>query len=769
MPSHKFLWFTLAFTVIGAFILLGFFGREIYKQAPPLPGTIVNASGVEISGKKTILDGQQAWQSMGGMQVGSIWGHGAYQAPDWSADWLHREIDAMYDILAQQHHGSAFALLDVGAAAAIAAETKEMLRHNGYDPHSDTLTIPDVRAQAWAVVSDHYQGLFGGRDDLAELRRNYALSALPVPDATRRENIAEFFAWTAWASAARRPNSTVSYTNNWPHEPRIDNRPTAANLMWSIISVLLLIIAIAGIVWWRARSPEEEPPAPAVEDPLIAPLITPSMRALRTWIVIVAGLFEAQVLLGAITAHYTISGDTFYGFPLAEYLPYAVTRTWHIQLGMFWIAAAFLLTGLFLGPLIGGKEPRYQAVGVWVLLAAVVAVVVGSLSGQWFSVMQRMGLDTGFWFGHQGYEYVDLGRAWQIALLAGLFIWLFLMLRAMWPALRDKTQNSSLLKLFAAATIAIGLMYGAGMFYGARTHISVMEYWRWWVIHLWVEGFFEVFATAAVSLILVKLGLLRVTTAGAAVLAATILFLIGGIPGTFHHLYFSGTPTSIMAIGATFSALEVVPLTLVGMEAAQTARLGRGTPWMKRWRWPIRCFLAVAFWNFLGAGVFGFMINPPIALYYMQGLNTTPVHAHAALFGVYGLLSMGLILTVARLASGTRPWPERALAVAFWGTNIGLALMIFLSLLPIGLAQTWASIEHGLWYARSAEFLQQESMQTLRWLRIIGDTVFLVGVGGWVVATVGIVRGWGGAQHPAGTQADLTDGASHAVDTTPVR
>lgn len=742
IPSHRFLWIVLACTVFGAFAVLGFFGREVYRQAPPLPERIVTTDGTLVGGRERILDGQQAWQSMGGMQVGSIWGHGAYQAPDWSADWLHREILALSDILAQQQYAQPMEALTSAQAAGVRQEVRDLMRANDYDAATDTLTIPEERAAAWATVAMHYDGLFGDDPALAELRQDYALAPYPVPDGERRARIADFFAWTAWACAARRPDSQVSYTNNWPHEPLIDNRPTAANVLWSITSVLLLIAAIAGVVWWRARHGEEHVPTPPKTDPLLAPAITTSMRALRTWIVVVAGLFAAQVLLGAITAHYTVSGDHVYGIPLAEWLPYAVTRTWHIQLAMFWIAASFLLTGLFLGPLIGGREPRYQAAGVWVLLAAVVVVVVGSLAGQWFSVQQRLGLDTGFWFGHQGYEYVDLGRAWQIALLAGLFIWLFLMLRAMWPALRNSAQSSSLLRLFAAATIAIGLMYGAGLFYGARTHLSVMEYWRWWVIHLWVEGFFEVFATAAVALVLTKLGLLRTASAGAAVLAATTLFLIGGIPGTFHHLYFSGTPTSIMAIGACFSALEVVPLTLIGIEAVQTARLGRAAPWMRRWRWPVRCFLAVAFWNFLGAGVFGFMINPPVALYYLQGLNTTPVHAHGALFGVYGLLSLGLILTVARLASGERPWPERALAVAFWGTNIGLGLMIVLSLLPIGVAQGWASIEYGFWYARSADFLQMEAMQTLRWLRIVGDVVFLVGVGGWVVATAGIVRGW---------------------------
>ncbi|MFO7179755.1 MAG: cbb3-type cytochrome c oxidase subunit I, partial [Pseudomonadota bacterium] len=337
--------------------------------------------------------------------------------------------------------------------------------------------------------------------------------------------------------------------------------------------------------------------------------------------------------------------------------------------------------------------------------------------------------------------FADLGRVWQLGLFTGLVLWLVLMLRAVWPKLREKTGSRTLVWMFTGATIAIGLMYGGALFFSAKTHLTVMEYWRWWVVHLWVEGFFEVFATAALSLLFAKMGLVEARHAGRAVIASSALFLFGGIPGTLHHLYFSGTPTSALAIGATFSALEVVPLTLIGFEALRTLRLERAAPFVQRYRWPIRFFVAVSFWNAVGAGFFGFLINPPIALYFMQGLNTTPVHAHTALFGVYGLLALGLCLVVARRLTGERPWNERALALGFWSMNIGLGAMVAFSLLPIGLAQTIASVDTGLWYARSADFLQQPWLEALRWLRMPGDVVFLFGVAAFVWFLIGLVRG----------------------------
>jgi nitric oxide reductase subunit B len=742
-PHTRRLWWLFGGTLFAAFFILGFFGREVYRQAPPIPERVISADGRVLMTRDDILTGQQVWQSTGGQQLGSIWGHGAYQAPDWSADWLHREATSMLDLWAAREGAASYAALPAERQAVLRGRLVNEMRVNTFEAATGTVSVSDDRAAAIAATAAHYDGLYGGAPALDGLRKAYAMQDVVVPDSDRRRALTDFFFWTSWAAGTNRPGTVVSYTNNWPHEDLIDNRPTGANILWSMLSVVLLLAGVGGLVFWRAFRPQHEPPveAPAT-DPLGALTLTPSMRALGKYVGVVVALFVVQVGLGALTAHYTVEGQSVFGFPLAQYLPYSLTRTWHIQTAMFWIATAFLAAGLFLAPAIGGREPRFQRLGVNVLFGALLVVVAGSLAGEYFAIHQKLSLNASFWFGTQGYEYVDLGRAWQMALFAGLVIWLTLMLRALAPALRRRDDARSLTWIFTAATVAVGLMYAAGFMFTARTHLTVMEYWRWWVVHLWVEGFFEVFATAAIATIFARLGLVSKSHAGAAVIASSALFLFAGIPGTFHHLYFSGTPTSIMAVGATFSALEVIPLVLIGLEAWQTSRMQHAAPWMAKYRWPIRFFVGVAFWNFLGAGVFGFLINPPIALYYMQGLNTTPVHAHTALFGVYGLLSLGLMLVIARLLTPGRAWRERTLGLSFWFMNAGLLLMVGLSLLPIGLMQTWASVEHGLWFARSADFLQTPLMQTLRWLRIVGDTTFLVGVGLFVTFMVGLLTGW---------------------------
>jgi nitric oxide reductase subunit B len=743
--SYRRLWLSLAAVITLSFLVLGYYGREIYHLAPPLPTRVVASDGTVLLTARDIKDGQNVWQSMGGQEVGTVWGHGAYVAPDWTADWLHRECVWLLDHWAAQSEGKTYEQLDPESQAALRERLKIEIRSNTYNPTTGDLVVSPTRAEAIRAVGAHYAALFGDDPALQKLRKAYAIPSDSIKTPERRRLINAFFFWAAWACGTDRPGSQITYTQNWPSEALMDNRPTGSIVVWSVISFVALLAGVGAMVWYfaaqRRHDGEEAPEAPET-DPLLALKATPSMRAVLKYFWVVAALVVVQVGLGAIAAHYGVEGDGFYGIPLSRWLPYSVARTWHTQLGIFWIATAWLATGLFVAPAVSGYEPRGQRLGVNLLFVCLLIIVMGSLAGEWMGEMQRLGLSANFWFGEQGYEYVDLGRFWQIFLLIGLFLWLFLMGRALGPALRNPGPNRHLLALFLVASAAIALFYGAGLMWHRQTNLAVAEYWRWWVVHLWVEGFFEVFATVVIAFLFTRMGLLRIATATASVLFSTVIFLSGSILGTFHHLYFTGTPTAVLALGATFSALEIVPLVLIGFEGYENLTLSRARPWVSAYQWPIYFFVAVAFWNLVGAGLFGFLINPPIGLYYMQGLNTTPVHAHTALFGVYGMLGIGLMLFCLRGLTRQVAWKSRALWVSFWFMNVGLALMALLSLLPVGLLQTWASVEHGMWYARSAEFLQTGLMDQLRWLRVIGDSIFAFGALslGWFV--LGLKTGW---------------------------
>lgn len=718
----KKLWILLICIFVFSFAILGWVGTEIFRQVPPIPREVVTTDGRVLIPDNQIMDGQNVWQAMGGMQVGSIWGHGSYVAPDWTADYLHREAVFILNTWSVAEFGKSFDSGTSEQKAVLQQRLRDLLRTNTYDDGTGRLTVSPIREQAFEENLKHYSAIFSNGST------EYAIQKNAQSDPIKLRQLTSFFFWTAWASVANRPNNTISYTSNFPSEPLVGNVPTSSSIIWTGVSVILLIASIGGMVWFYAgwhRKPE--PYDTPDTDPLIGAELTPSQKATVKYFLVVSLLFLLQIVMGVITAHYGVEGGGFYGIPLQDYLPYVITRTWHVQLGIFWIATAWLAAGLFIAPYICGYEPKKQKLGVDLLFGALLIVVLGSMAGQWMSVMHRLGGDMWFWFGHQGYEYVDLGRVWQAALFVGLLLWLFLIARSAIPALKQEGGSRSLVLLYLLSTAGIAFFYAPGLFWGMRSHLTVVEYWRWWVVHLWVEGYFEVFATVIIAFLFAKLRVIRADHAAYAALLSGAIYLSGGIIGTLHHLYFAGTPTVALAFGAVFSALEIVPLVFVGYEAIENIRHSKARPWLQQYRWVVYFFVAVAFWNLVGAGIFGFMINPPIALYYMQGLNTTAVHAHGALYGVYGTLGLALLLFCMRAMQPERKWNTKLLAFAFWAINIGMMLEILLSLLPIGLLQTYQSVSQGYWYARSPEFMQTPLMQTLRWMRLFGDTIFAIG------------------------------------------
>jgi nitric oxide reductase subunit B len=726
MNRNSRLWRWLGLIFVLSFGALGYLGYQIYLSAPPIPNSVVTTDGNVLFTGDQIRRGQQAWLSAGGQQLGTVWGHGSYVAPDWSADWLHRESTGLQALRLKERVGTAEPTIE--DRAAVDAALKAEMRRNTYDTIDSKIVVSADRAQAIRAVAAYIEGLFGDDAAYAKLREQYAMNAGSLPDAADREAIAAFFFWSSWAAVTDRPGEAgLSYTSNWPHDPLVGNTMSESAAVWTMASIILLLAGIAALLWVHGGSEHEPDAAPLASDPFLQAKATPSMKATRKYFFTVIGLMLLQIGMGAVTAHYAVEGHSFFGMPLAEVLPYVVSRTIHTQVGVLWIATAWLATGLYIAPLLSGREPRFQKLGVDVLFWALIFIVVGSIATGWLGTLQHRGMDFSFWLGNQGLEYTSMGRVWQYLLFVGLLFWVFLLGRALWPALMKPSESRGLIAMVFLSATCIGGFYSTSLVWDQHTHYSMIEYWRWWLVHLWVEGFFEVFATAVVALIFTRLGLVRAASANRAIVAETIVFLFGGILGTLHHLYFTGSPTSVIAVGAVFSALEVVPLTLIGLEALQTWRRTQGVAWLGAYKWPVLCFVAVGFWNTVGAGLLGFAINPPASLYYVQGLNMTAAHGHAALFGVYGMLGIGLMLFCLRGLYDRGLHLDRVLAPAFWSLNGGLAMMVFLSLLPAGIFQAWASIAKGLWYARSPEIIHSHVMETFVWLRVPGDIVFAAG------------------------------------------
>ena len=722
------LWFQISLlTFLIGFVVLGYLAYRVNAQHPPIPRRVVAADGRVVFTGEDIMEGQHLFQKYGLMQHGTIFGHGAYLGPDFTAQYLHNYALKI---------GGIYTTQGVPQAELTSRLTTDLKRNN-YNEQNGTLSFSAAQANAHSAMIQFYSRYFGNPQQQVGPKR------VQLSDPEEVRLIASYFAWSAWVATANRPGQDYSYTNNWPYEPLVGNTPTVDAFLWSVFS-LIALLGGAGIVlfcvgrwdllgWHRAdedssnklrfRAPEDV-------------RLTPAQQATAWYFLVVSALFLLQGLLGGANAHYHVEPAGFYGFDIGRWFPYNLTRMWHLQLALFFVAASYLAMGIFIAPMISRHEPKHQDKLAMALFAAVVFVVLGSLLGEAASIknlITRKG--PWFWLGAQGWEYLDLGRVWQILLVIGMFFWVVILFRGLRSRL-PLEHKGNLPYLFMYSAISIPLFYAAGLVFGKNANYAVMDFWRFWVVHLWVEDFLELFTTIMVAYIFVLLGVVRSATATRVVYLDIILYSIGGVIGTMHHLYFSGAPAVHMAFGAFFSAMEVIPLLLLTFEAWRFMRLG-GTSQDATTlgvasgqfphKWAVMFLIAVGFWNFLGAGVFGFLINLPIVSYYEIGTQFTANHAHGAMMGVYGMLAIGFFMFVARYFIPPDRSSERAMALSFWSLNVGLLMMIVVNLIPIGIVQLHDSFKYGYWHARNIDFFMQPSVRVFEWLRMPGDLIFIIG------------------------------------------
>jgi len=715
-------------------MLLGFVGlitvtTLAYRNAPPIPSQVLDAQGVALFSGEDISDGQTVFLKYGLMDNGSIWGHGAYLGPDYAADALHRMGEDTAEAIAQQQYRQPLAALTRSQQAAVHAETTVELKTNRYDPATETLHLTAPEAAAYRQQINYWTDYF------RHPSRNGGLKTDLITDPTELHQFTAFVTWAAWASVAARPGEDYSYTNNFPYDPSVGNQPTPGAVLWSALSLIVLLAGTAAVLLafgkfdylgWISRGHHVHPH-------LLPGQASRGQYALVKFFVVVALLFLAQTLAGGAVAHYRADPSSFYGFELERIFPSNLVRTWHLQTAIFWIATAYVAAALFLGRSLRVDEPRWLAGWTNVLFAAFALVIGGSLLGEWLGISQILGRSW-FWLGNQGWEYLELGRLWQYLLVIGLLVWFGLLWMLVRPRALAEAASKPIVKMFLVAALAIPVFYIPALFFGARTNYTVVDTWRFWIIHLWVEGFFEFFATTVVALTFYQLGLTRRNVALRVIYLDAILYFLGGLMGTGHHWYFTGQTNVNMALSSLFSVLEVVPLTLLTLDAWDFVRTTRGDcdicgkAIAIPHKWTFYFLMAVGFWNFVGAGIFGFLINLPIVSYYEVGTLLTPNHGHAALMGVFGMLAIALMVFVLRQTSDDTRWAgtEKYVKLAFWGTNVGLAMMVAMSLFPGGVLQVWDVIQHGYWHARSLDYIGSQRSRLIEWLRLPGDLVFII-------------------------------------------
>ena len=735
--NARLLWVPLLVVILVGAVGVTWMGVQTYRGAPPI-AAFQAPSGEVIATPDDVLLGQQVFQKYALMQYGTMFGDGGARGPDFTASALHEVTVAMRaHYLAEA--GATGRTDDTAIADVVAARVKRELKENGHRQGDGTITLSAGEVKGFERVAAWVREMFLGDGPEAFRPKQY------LTDATELRQLAAFFFWGAWVCSAERPGSTVSYTHNWPYDPEAGNVPGTSVLLWSVLGGATLIFGLGVVLWlygrmgrsasWQAAGHE----AVATQELVDRDQPTPTQRATYKFFAVAALLFLFQVLAGVLTIHDFVGLTSLLGLDVQALAPLPVTRSWHVQVAVLWIAACWIGASIHVLPRITGIEPAGQKLLVNVLFWMLVVTAAGTVGGGYLGPMGLLGENWRL-LGNQGWEFVELGRAFQGLLFASLVLWVVIVLRGVRQSLSGKDGWFTLPHWLLYTTLAICVLFLSSFVAGPRTNFVIADFWRWMVIHMWAECFFEVFTTVIVAWFLVAMGLVTKKAARFTVYFAVLLFWGTGFLGISHNFYWNAKPAGTLAVGSVFSTMQVIPLILLTVEAWRFKRLpqqamengGGGAGGARRLAGfglaeAFLFMVAVNFWNFLGAGVFGFLINLPIVNYYEHGTYLTVNHGHAALMGVYGNLSIAGMLFCARYLIRPERWNAALLRTSFWSLNIGLMLTVVLDLFPAGIAQLIRVLDDGLWAARSQDFVQGATFQTLTWLRLIGGALFVLG------------------------------------------
>lgn len=708
-------------------------GIHTYTEAPPIP-SYVSSKNETVFSKEDVLDGQAVFQKYALMEYGSMFGDGANRGPDYTAEALHYVSQYMNDFYQSKLKADANAdILKKGIAEQVKAEIK----NNRYSNNNNSVLLSDAQVFAVIELVKYYNQKF----------TNPSLSGAFKPagyiiDANEIRSLTAFFFWGAWVCGVERPGEQYSYTHNWPYDPAAGNTPSSAIILWSIIGSLGLVFGLGIVLYYHGKLDKLDDGAYTNK---AQPFMTRGeiqqfqpdaiQKSTYKFFYVAILLFATQVLAGILTVHDFVGFVNFFGGNISEVLPITVTRSWHVQLSILWISACWIGASFFMMSLISPNQSKKQVTLINTIFWLTVLLVAGSCAGMLLGPKGILGKNW-FWLGHQGWEYVELGKLWQIILGVVFITWAVTIYRGIKPVMK-LNQPWALPNWLVYSTFSIILLLISGFIATPKTNFVIADFWRWMVVHMWAEAFFEVFTTVLIGYFMVVMGLVSRQAVIRVIYLATLLFLGSGLLGISHNFYWNGKPVFTMALGSVFSTLQVIPLVLLTLEASRFRKLPRilengnrpDGDLNKRFGFSeVFLFLiAVNFWNFFGAGVLGFIINLPIANYYEHGTYLTVNHGHAALMGVYGNLALATVLFCCQLLFKADWWKPRLIKTAFWSINIGLLLMVFLDLFPAGIYQFKTVTENGLWYARSSAFIESTGFQTLTWLRIIGGSIFTVG------------------------------------------
>nr|WP_232220278.1 cbb3-type cytochrome c oxidase subunit I [Legionella tunisiensis] len=564
----------LLITAIVCFTILIWGTVKTYELAPPLPKKFISESGEVIMTAEDIVAGKAGFQRADLMDYGSLYGMGSYFGEDFTAKYLVQLGRLIEEDIAQTDFEKTVGNLSEGEQYVTRNRMQQSLHQIRLDQGTAILLPPVVKAvrQLQVEISEALLN----HDFETGYTRAYSL------DKQSALQTASFLIYSSLTTIAHRPGKNYSYTNNWPHEPTVGNAPTSATFYWTWISFCFVFFGFGAVLYIYHRYLSE------LDTGVMTPILlgfkplTDSQRKMGQYFVIAAVFLLIQIMVGAIMAHYYTERDSFYGITINTFLPFNFLRDVHTQTPIIWIGLSWISAAIFLAPIISGKEAKGQGFLVDLLFWVTLLVVGGAIVGNYLGIMGYVN-PVWFWLGNQGLSYIQLGRLWQIGFCVGLFLWSFIVFRGMWPVWEQLktatvefwTGQIRLEHLFWASTINIAVLYCFGMIplTGIEKSFTITDFWRWWVVHLWVEQSFEFFTACATAYLLMGTGLVSRRLAERIVFFESILIFLGGVIGTGHHWYWTGTPDIWIPLGTMFSFIEVLPLVLLIIDAIEHRQL----------------------------------------------------------------------------------------------------------------------------------------------------------------------------------------------------